>query len=271
VAVAEGDLLRAAHHFEKMAVSAARGSIHRQAIAAYDHGLVLLQLRRWLDGIRRLDAAIALFTQDADPYREGLAHWATGTALLRMGDYHAAGRSYERASHLLRGHPSAAYPRFGALICASMMDTPYHSVSLELTTLAGEAPPALRPRIHHFIGTLRRLSGHAGQALEWLDQALADEPPGTELWCDTQCERLLCLCLTGALSEASLLWDQVADHWGVLDAANTTAMAVMGMLFDKSCPPEPFRNLAPMHHEHRVEAVMEWAWHCRQAGTTRPK
>jgi tetratricopeptide (TPR) repeat protein len=166
VAFCEHDYVEACRRFEQMVRSAAKGSLHRQALAAYDHGMALFHLSRWADGLAQLSTAHRLFAQVADRRGEGLARWASGTALLRMGDYASAQTNYDRAATALAGTPDAAFPRFGALICASALGLAHDATIRKVTTLLEDAPDSVRPRIYHFIGTVTRLNGDPRHALE---------------------------------------------------------------------------------------------------------
>ncbi|MGC8486635.1 MAG: helix-turn-helix domain-containing protein [Clostridia bacterium] len=270
VAFLEGNYLEASRRFEQMTRNATKGLRRRQAIAAYDHSIALFHLSRWASGLAQLSTAQRLFAQDGDSRGEGLAHWARGTALLRMGEYESAQTNYEQAAKSLMGTPEAAFPKFGALICESALGLAHGTTIQKLMTLVEEAPASMRPRIYHFIGTVTRLNGDPRHALEWLDRSLLTEPIGSEQWCDTQCERLLCLCLTGATAEAADLWPDVAEHWGSLNEHNTLALAIMGIMLKQSPPPDTGRPWIRRHHERRVDAVIDWAWRYGVSGPQNP-
>lgn len=226
---AQGDFDGACQRFSQM-VAAAQGHGHalRRGRAAYDYGLALIQCQRWVSAIDQLLQSIRAFEQVHHREFLGRAHWALGTCALRLRDFRTGEQHYAEAAALLRDSPLALFPTFGILICRW---TEGDDVLPGLQSLSQRAPATLRPVVQHMIGVALRQQGQATAALESLNVALAGVAPHSSPWVDTQCERLVCLCLTNRLSEAASLWKEIM-HWvPQLDPHNYEALAIAGLAF----------------------------------------
>ena len=257
VAMAEHNYPTACRCFEHVVKNASQGCRHRQAVAAYDYGVALMSSGRAAAGLEQLGHARSLSAGDTDPQMLGRLDWAAGTLFFRLGDYHSARASYQRACERFGGTPVACFPRFGWLLCSMALGDPPGDVLKELVVLAQHAPGHLRPRIQHRIGVVARRNGHPDQALYWFDRALAGSPASAAEWCNTQCERLLCLVLVQDAAGSRDLWTRLRGHCSQLDDHDTLALTVLAKRWGLASPSEwPAR----MHKEPHRGAAVEWAW-----------
>jgi tetratricopeptide (TPR) repeat protein len=268
IAFAQGAYEVACEFFGKMKDAARRGSPGRQAMAAYDYGLALVQCHQWGSALYHLEQARRYYQSTGDPIRLGRVHWALGTSLVRLGDWVAAETHYAAAVDLLSGDASIMYPTFGVILCRWALGDP--RAFEDMVALAASASPDLKPRIEHLVGVALRQRGQVPEAMDWLDRALKQLSEAEPQWVDTQCERLVCLCLMGRIEEARQTWQGIIATHPRVERHNYMTLIVAGLMLDAERPANDI--LADIrHHEGRVEAIVEWAWAYRTSRRAKPR
>lgn len=141
-------------------------------------GMALFALEKFDEAIERLYKAIALYSEQARPYRMGLANLSLGVAFNRVGRAEEAHEALERAIKLLsksRDEHSLALARFHvaqSLRATGEPDTAYHYLLFALETFEKQNDQHLHAALNEAAATLVLLKDYEAAA-HYLARALA--------------------------------------------------------------------------------------------------
>jgi tetratricopeptide (TPR) repeat protein len=158
-----------------------------QAEAVHLEGKALLALEKWDDAIDRFEQAIALYSEQARPYRLGLAYLDLGATLNRIGNAEEAHTTLERSIKLLsksRDEVSLALARLTVAESLNIIgepETAYQYLLFALETFSKIQSKYMLQTLNDIAATLMLLKDFAeaenyiNRAIEWQSTCAANQ------------------------------------------------------------------------------------------------